>query len=152
MPHAGEVSWGRFPYDKTLGEPGPEARPCLILAVFEAGSRFQVLIAYGTTKLHRGLKAGEFLIDDRLAMTQAGLTEETKFDLKNHTLLPYSDKWFEIAPGTGHPSPKMGDISLVGKHRFRAARAAANLDAILTDYRMKRVGNANEVLTLPHDE
>jgi hypothetical protein len=100
LPQAGDVCWGRFPYDKSLGNPGPKARPCLVLAVYQEETRYQVLVAYGTTQLQRGLKSGEFLLDDRKAMAQAGLTDDTKFDLNNHVLLPYNDKWFEIEPAS----------------------------------------------------
>lgn len=120
--------------------------------MFGSSPQFQVLVAYGTTKLHRGLKPGEFLMDDRTAKNQAGLTEDTKFDLGNHVLLPYNDKWFEIEPGTDRRSPRMGDIGLVDKSRFRGVRAAANLDATLSWYSKSRAGGIDEVLAMEGGE
>ena len=80
-----------------------------------------------TTTLHRG----EFsILRDRnpTAYETAGLSHDTKFDLKQALDLPYTTEWFSVPPAAPHgQTPKLGTLhpSLVRavQAAFRAASA-----------------------------
>jgi hypothetical protein len=126
-PTAGEIVWCHFPDRIT---PRPIPRPALILAVFDDDApRFAVRAAYGTSKKTNALRAGEFsILRDRnpAAYEAAGLSYDTKFDLKQTLDLPYTTEWFSVPPTAPHgQSPKLGTLhpSLVRavQAAFRAA-------------------------------
>ncbi len=122
-PTAGEIVWCHFP---DYVSPRPKPRPALILAVFDdAAPQFDVRVAYGTSKRTTTLHRGEFAIlrDRNLAAFEAaGLSFDTKFDLKQTLDLPYATEWFSVPPAAPHgQTPKLGTLhpSLV-----RAVQAA----------------------------
>ena len=128
-PTAGEIVWGYFP---DFVSPRPKPRPALILAVFDdAAPQFDVRVAYGTSKRTTTLHRGEFAIlrDRNLAAFEAaGLSFDTKFDLKQTLDLPYATEWFSVPPAAPHgQTPKLGTLhpSLVRavQAAFRAASA-----------------------------
>ena len=128
-PTAGEIVWCHFP--DYVG-PRPKPRPALILAVFDdAAPQFDVRVAYGTSKRTTTLHRGEFAIlrDRNLAAFEAaGLSFDTKFDLKQTLDLPYATEWFSVPPAAPHgQTPKLGTLhpSLVRavQAAFRAASA-----------------------------
>ncbi len=111
-PTAGEVVWCHFP-DHI--HPKPKPRPALILAVKEddAGCIF-VTVAYGTSQKTNRLYGGEFRItkvEHPAAYASAGLSHDTKFDLKNALELPFHDDWFSVPPHAPHgQNPKLGTL------------------------------------------
>lgn len=90
-----------------------------------------VRVAYGTSQKTDRLYPGEFVIEptDGLAFAAAGLSYPTKFDLNRAIALPYSEEWFDVAPGAPFGQhPKMGVLhpSLMRRARaaFEASRSA----------------------------
>lgn len=91
--------------------------------------QFTVRVAYGTsqrtTRLHRGELS---ILHERnpAAYAAAGLSYDTKFDLKQVLDLTYSTEWFSVPPAAPHgQTPKLGVLhpSLVRavQAAFRAA-------------------------------
>jgi hypothetical protein len=128
-PTAGEIVWCHFP---DYVSPRPKPRPALILVVFvDAAPQFDVRVAYGTSKRTTTLHRGEFtILRDRnpAAFEAAGLSFDTKFDLKQTLDLPYTIEWFSVPPAAPHgQAPKLGTLhpSLVRavQAAFRAASA-----------------------------
>ena len=120
---AGEIVWCHFP-DKIT--PRPKARPALILAVFDDDApQFTVRVAYATSQRATTLFRGEFSVlreRNPAAFDAAGLSYDTKFDLKQTLDLPYTTEWFSVPPAAPHgQTPKLGTLhpSLV-----RAVQAA----------------------------
>jgi len=126
-PTAGDIVWCRFPDNIS---PRAKPRPALILAVFDdAAPQFEVRVVYGTSQRATMLHRGEFsILRDRnaAAFDAAGLSYDTKFDLKQSIDLPYTIEWFSIPPAAPHgQTPKLGVLhpSLVRalQAAFRAA-------------------------------
>ena len=122
-PAAGDVVWCHFPDDI---HPRPKPRPALILEVFDDDApQFFVRVAYGTSQRTTSLRRGEFSIEgsrNLAAFEAAGLSYDTKFDLKQVLELPFSTEWFSVPPAAPHgQTPKLGTLhpSLV-----RAVQAA----------------------------
>lgn len=122
-PTAGDIVWCHFPDDI---HPRPKPRPALILAVFdEDAPRFTARVAYGTSQRTTALHRGEFSIlreRDPAAYVTAGLSYDTKFDLRQSLDLPFSTEWFSVPPAAPFgQTPKLGVLhpSLV-----RAVQAA----------------------------
>ncbi len=122
-PVAGEIVWCHFPDDL---HPRPKPRPALILIVFDDDAPpFTVQVAYGTSQRTTTLHRGEFSIlrdSNPAAYGAAGLSYDTKFDLKQLLNLPYTTEWFSVPPAAPHGQiPKLGTLhpSLV-----RAVQAA----------------------------
>lgn len=111
-PVAGEIVWCHFP-DHI--HPKPKPRPALILATQEddEGQIF-VTVAYGTRQKTNRLYNGEFRItktDHPAAYASAGLSYDTKFDLKSALELPFNDDWFSAPPHAPHGQiPKLGTL------------------------------------------
>lgn len=126
-PAAGDIVWCHFPDDI---HPRPKPRPALILAVYDdEAPPFTVRVAYGTSKKTTALHRGEFsILRDRnpVAFQAAGLSYDTKFDLRQALDLPFTTEWFSVPPTAPHgQSPKLGILhpSLVRavEAAFRAA-------------------------------
>ena len=126
-PTAGEIVWCHFPDSIN---PRPKPRPALILAVFDDDApQFDVRVAYSTsqraTTLHRG-EVSIFRDRNLAAYDAAGLSFDTKFDLRQALDLPYTTEWFSVPPAAPHGQcPKLGTLhpSLVRavQAAFRAA-------------------------------
>ena len=87
-----------------------------------------VRVAYGTSQKTTELRAGEFAITpaDGTAYTHSGLSYPTKFDLRSHEDLPYTDAWFFVPHGQPFgQSPKLGVL-----HPSLVRRAQAAFNAI----------------------
>jgi hypothetical protein len=121
-PTAGEIVWCHFPDSIN---PKPKPRPALILDVLGNGPEFTVRVAYGTSKRTTELRSGEFSIlqsRNRAAYAAAGLSYDTKFDLKNAVELPFNTDWFSVPPAAPHgQKPRLGTLHPA---LFRAAEAA----------------------------
>ena len=127
-PTAGEIVWCHFP---DYVSPRPKPRPALILAVFDdAAPQFDVRVAYGTSQRTTALHRGEFAIlrDRNLAAFEAaGLSFDTKFDLKQTLDLPYATEWFSVPPAAPHgQTPKLGTLHPSLVHAVQAAFRAAS--------------------------
>ena len=127
-PTAGEIVWCHFPDNIT---PRPKPRPALVLAVFDDDApEFTVRVAYGTSQRTTTLHRGEFsILRDRnpVAFQAAGLSYDTKFDLRQAVDLPYTTDWFSVPPAARHgQNPRLGTLhpSLVRavEAAFRAAK------------------------------
>lgn len=126
-PAAGEIVWCHFPDDI---HPRPKARPALVLVVFDDDApQFTVRVAYGTSQRTTRLYRGEFsILHERnpAAYAAAGLSYDTKFDLRQVLDLPYNTEWFSVPPAAPHgQTPRLGVLhpSLVRavQAAFRAA-------------------------------
>ena len=99
-PEAGDIVWCHFPDDV---HPRAKPRPALVLMVFDDDApHFAVRVAYGTSQRTTQLHAGEFaILRDRspAAYEAAGLSYDTKFNLKQAIDLPYTSEWFSVPPG-----------------------------------------------------
>ena len=73
-----------------------------------------VSVAYGTSKKTDRLYSGEFRItksEHPAAYASAGLSYDTKFDLRNTLELPFNDAYFSIPPHAPHGQiPKLGTL------------------------------------------
>ena len=111
-PTAGEIVWCHFPDNI---HPKPKPRPGLIILVKEDddGMIF-VSVAYGTSKKTDRLYSGEFRIaksEQPAAYVSAGLSYDTKFDLRNTLELPFNEAYFSIPPHAPHgQNPKLGTL------------------------------------------
>jgi hypothetical protein len=125
LPDPGDIVWCRFP-QRPRDVPGPKPRPALVVAVAEHEDGTTVTVAYGTSQKVDRLVAGEFAIrkvDHRAAYEVAGLSFDTKFDLRNRVELPWNDCFFSVPPNPAHgQTPKLGVLH-VGM--MRALEAAA---------------------------
>ena len=111
-PAAGDIVWCHFPDGIS---PRPKPRPALILAVFDDDApQFTVRVAYGTSQRTRTLHRGEFAILREISPVgyeAAGLSYDTKFDLRQMLDLPYSTDWFTVPPTAPHgQTPKLGTL------------------------------------------
>jgi hypothetical protein len=127
-PTAGEIVWCHFP-DHI--HPRPKPRPALILTVYDDDApEFAVEVAYGTSQRTTDLYRGEFsVLRDRnpAAYRAAGLSYDTKFDLRQAVVLPYNTEWFSVPPAAPHGQrPMLGTLhpSLVRalQAAYRASR------------------------------
>ncbi|CAN5778093.1 hypothetical protein BH11PSE8_BH11PSE8_15510 [soil metagenome] len=128
-PTAGGIVWFHFHDDI---RPRPKPLPALILAVFDDDApQFLVRVACGTSQRTTTLHRGDFsILRDRnsAAYEAAGLSYDTKFDLRQALDLPYTTDWFSVPPTAPHgQTPKLGTLhpSLVRavQAAFRAATA-----------------------------
>lgn len=126
-PTAGEIAWCHFP---DAVSPRPKPRPALIVSVFDDDApQFHVRVAYGTSQRTNTLHWGEFSIlreRNPAAFDAAGLSFDTKFDLKQALDLPYTTEWFSVPPAAPYgQTPQLGTLhpSLVRavQSAFRAA-------------------------------
>jgi hypothetical protein len=89
-----------------------------------------VRIAYGTSQRTCTLYRGEFPIlrDQNLAAFEAaGLSFDTKFDLKQTLDLPYTTEWFSVPPTAPYgQTPKLGTLHPSLVRAVQAAFRAAN--------------------------
>lgn len=126
-PTAGDIVWCHFPDDVT---PRAKPRPALILVVFDDDApHFDVRVAYGTSQRTTALQRGEFSIlrdRNRAAYEAAGLSYDTKFDLKQTLDLPFTTEWFSVPPAAPHgQTPKLGTLHPSLVRAVQAAFAAA---------------------------
>lgn len=124
-PTAGEIVWCYFPDNI---HPNPKPRPGLIIATKEDNDgMIFVSVAYGTSQKTGQLYSGEFRItqsEHPAAYISAGLSYDTKFNLKNVLELPFNDDYFSIPPHAPHGQiPKLGDLH---PSMVRIATAAFN--------------------------
>lgn len=125
-PTAGEIVWCKFPASVQLK---PKPRPALILTTKKDEEGFVfVAVAYGTPQKTDRLYTGEFRIkkiEHPAAYASAGLSFDTKFDLRNVLELPFNDNYFSVPPHAPHgQNPKLGTLH-PSMMRFAASAFAA---------------------------
>lgn len=126
-PAAGDILWCHFP-DHV--HPRPKPRPALVLTVFDDDApQFHVRVAYGTSQRTTTLYQGEFAVlreRNLAAYEAAGLSYDTKFNLKQAIDLPFSTDWFSVPPAAPHgQTPKLGTLHPSLVRAVQAAHAAA---------------------------
>jgi len=111
-PTAGDIVWCHFPNHIHLK---PKPRPGLIVAtkLDDEGLLF-VSVAYGTSQKTSRLYSGEFRIaqsEHPAAYAAAGLSYDTKFNLKHMLELPFNDAYLSVPPHAPHgQNPKLGTL------------------------------------------
>ena len=103
-----------------------------MLTVFDDDApQFVVRVAYGTSQRTTTLRRGEFsILRDRnpTAYAAAGLSYDTRFDLKQALDLPYSKEWFSVPPAAPHgQTPR---LSVLQPSLVRAVQAAFRAAAV----------------------
>ena len=120
-PTAGDIVWFQFPDDI---HPRAKPRPALVVTVFDDDAPcFVVRVAYGTSQRTTELHPGEFAIlslQNRAAYAAAGLSYDTKFDMRQVVDLPYSTEWFSVPLA----APR-GQTPILGTLHASLVRAAA---------------------------
>jgi hypothetical protein len=123
-PDPGDIVWCRFP-QRPRDKPGPKPRPALVLCVTEHGDGVAVEVAYSTSQRTDRLLSGEFAIrkaEHKAAYATAGLSYDTKFDLRHVVELPWNAEFFTVPPAPQHgQTPKLGSLHI----GMTAALAAA---------------------------
>ena len=126
-PDPGDIVWCRFP-QRPRDVPGPKPRPALVVSVTEHEDGIAVTVVYGTSQKLDRLVAGEFAIRkvaNKTAYEIAGLSYDTKFDLRNRIELPCDDRFFAVPPNPAHGrTPKLGSLH-IGMMRALAAAVKA---------------------------
>ena len=112
-PEAGDIVWCRFP-QRPRDKPGPKSRPALVVSVAEYDDGISVTVAYGTSKKLDRMLSGEFAIRkaaNSAAYAMAGLSFDTKFNLRDMVDLPWNEDFFGVPPDARHgQTPKMGSL------------------------------------------
>lgn len=126
-PTAGDIVWCHFPDDI---HPKPKPRPALIIEVYDDDApEFHVNVAYGTSQHTTTLHRGEFAIlkaSNQAAYSAAGLSYDTKFNMKQAITLPFNTSWFSIPPAAPHGQvPKLGTLHASLVPALQAAYGAA---------------------------
>ena len=109
---AGEIVWCNFPGNV---QSKPKPRPALIVATKEDDDGLVfVSVAYGTSQKTNRLYTGEFRIgkiEHPAAFASAGLSFDTKFDLRSVLELPFNDDYFSVPPHAPYgQNPKLGTL------------------------------------------
>ncbi len=130
-PDVGDIVWCRFP-QQPRDIPGPKPRPSLVVSISEYDDGVMVKIAYGTSQKTDRLYAGEFVIrkaENKAAYEMAGLSYDTKFDLRQLVEVPWNNQFFAVSPKPAHgQTPKMGSLHINMKRALEAAVEALSLD------------------------
>ena len=112
-PTPGDIVWCHFPM-LPRRNPGPKPRPALVCDVTEREEGVTVTVAYGTSQGLQRLHKGEFAITKQVnpaAYSSAGLSFDTKFNLRQLVELPWNEDFFAVparAPRGQHP--KLGSL------------------------------------------
>lgn len=126
-PDPGDIVWCRFP-QRPRDAPGPKPRPALVVAVTEREDGVAVTVAYGTSQKLDRLATGEFAIrkdHNKTAYAMAGLSYDTKFDLRHRVELPWNDVFFAVPPNPTHgQTPKLGSLHIGMEQILKTAAKA----------------------------
>jgi hypothetical protein len=112
-PAPGDIVWCRFP-ERPRDKPGPKPRPGLVVTVIEREDGVAVRVAHGTSQGLTRLASGEFAIRrdaNPAAYELAGLSYDTKFDLRKVIELPWDEAFFGVPADARHgQNPKLGTL------------------------------------------
>ena len=126
-PEPGDIVWCRFP-QRPRDVPGLKPRPALVLTVTAHEDGVVVRVAYATSQKLDRLTAGEFAIrklEHPAAYAMAGLSFDTKFDLKHTLEMPWNEHFFCVPPAARHgQNPKLGSLHIGMKKALEAAARA----------------------------
>lgn len=126
-PEPGDIVWCHFP-QRPRDVPGPKPRPALVLSVAIREDGIVVTVAYGTSQKVQQLAAGEFAIrkaENKAAYELAGLSYDSKFDLRNRIDLPWNDTFFAVPPNPAYGQiPKLGSLHIGLERALKAAAKA----------------------------
>ena len=126
-PTPGDIVWCHFP-QWPRRDPGPKPRPALVCEVTEREDGLTVTVAYGTSQGLQRLHAGEFVITRQgnpAAYSSAGLSFDTKFNLRQCIELPWSAEFFAVPARAPHGQhPKLGNLHASMMRAVRAAHQA----------------------------
>jgi len=126
-PEPGDIVWCHFP-QRPRDVPGPKPRPALVVAVTDYADGTTVTVVYGSSQKVDRLAAGEFAIrkaENKAAYEAAGLSYDTKFDLRNKVELPWNDSFFAVPPSPAHGrTPKLGSLHIGMTRALQAAAKA----------------------------
>jgi PemK-like, MazF-like toxin of type II toxin-antitoxin system len=127
LPEPGDIVWCRFP-QRPRDVPGPKPRPALVVIITEHADGAIITVAYGTSQKTDRLASGEFAIrksENKAAYEIAGLSYDTKFDLRNRAELPWNDTFFAVPPNPAHgQTPKLGSLHIGMERALKAAAQA----------------------------
>lgn len=130
-PTPGDIVWCHFP-ELPRRRPGPKPRPALVCEVTEKEDGVAVTVAYGTSQGLQRLHAGEFAITRQshpAAYGTAGLSFDTKFDLRHRIELPWTDEFFTVPAQAPHGQhPKLGSLHASMMRALQAAYQAVRED------------------------
>lgn len=92
-----------FPLSEDPNQPGPTARPALVVGVFfdRIERRWNAIVAYGTSRKTRANSGFEIRINHPESLALAGLNRPTRFTLSRMRVLPLTPGYFN--PGSGSP-------------------------------------------------
>jgi mRNA-degrading endonuclease toxin of MazEF toxin-antitoxin module len=112
-PEPGDIVWCRFP-EMPRDIPGPKPRPVLVLTVDEREDGVIVEVDYGTSQRLDRMRPGEFAIrkgENQAAYVLAGISYDTKFNMRQTLTLPWDPFFFAVAPSAPHGQhPKLGTL------------------------------------------
>ena len=127
QPDPGDIVWCRFPH-RPRDAPGPKPRPALVISIVEHDDGVMIRVAYGTSQKTDRLVSGEFAIpkaENKTAYAMAGLSYDTKFNLRNIVELPWNDSFFAVPPDSRYgQTPKLGSLHIVMRKALEAAARA----------------------------
>ena len=128
-PTPGDIAWCRFP-NLPRRNPGPKPRPALVCEVTEREDGVAVTVAYGTSQGLQRLHPGEFAITKHgnpAAYSSAGLSFDTKIDLRQSIELPWNDDFFAVPAAAPHGQhPKLGSLHASTMRALQAAYQAVH--------------------------
>lgn len=105
-----DTVWCRFPFVEAPDQPSPKARPALVKQAFaDQDGQPWVTVVYGTSV--KPFKRGHenFTVAKLVDMDMCGLKCATRFCMDREVTIPYSEEFFEAAPG--QPTPVLGHLS-----------------------------------------
>jgi len=96
-----------YPLAEIPARPGPEARPALVIRVFQdhEQGRSMALVAYGTSRNSKANRGYEIRIRREESMRVAGLDRPTRFTLSRMRILPIGPDFFDYKQ---HCGPVLG--------------------------------------------
>ena len=128
-PTPGDIVWCQFA-NLPRRTPGPKPRPALVCNVTEREDGVAVTVAYGTSQGLQRLHKGEFAVTKRghpAAYSSAGLSFDTKFDLRQSVELPWNEDFFAVPARAPHGQhPKLGSLHASMMREVRTAYQAVN--------------------------
>lgn len=111
----GAIASCYFPLAEAPTEPGPTARPALVVGIFldRADSIRKAIVAYGTSRKTRANMGYQIRVSHPAALKHAGLKTETRFTLSRMRMVPINADYFNM--NTGNPVSGLLEDALLEK-------------------------------------
>ncbi len=119
LPAPLDVVWSHFPFDGSEVEPGPVPHPALIAQTALNDGKPQVLVIYGTSNMKLTTRPHDFFICNSSELDEAGLKQNTRFDMDRYRWLPWAEEWFRPI-NMNYESPVLGRLSQNGRNLLNA--------------------------------